>query len=210
MKKYFYLLFVCVIFAEIVQAQVDIKYLSGAVPEVEGKVVFSRSFDLSGIQQLEVYKRALAWAEANYDKKGDRQLVYANEKDFVISCRGYDEIIFHSSAFSLDKTDIIYQLNIYCKDDSCRAEIKSIYYKYPSAVQGEFDIYKAETWITDKEAIHKKKKLYRINGKFRIKTIDLVDSIYNQLEKALQTVALSSSTSRHNDDSQIDEHFPRI
>jgi hypothetical protein len=194
MKKCIYLLSVCVMFALTVQAQVDKKYLSGAVPEVKGKVVFSKSFDLPGVQQLEIYKRALAWAEANYDKKGNRQLLYAGEEDFIISCRGHDEIIFHSRAFSLDKTDIFYQLNIYCKDDSCQAEIRSIHYKYPGAAPDEFDVYKAETWITDKEAIRKKTKLYKINGKFRIKTIDLVDDIFNCLEKALQPVVSPSPT----------------
>ncbi|MDR1120910.1 MAG: DUF4468 domain-containing protein [Dysgonamonadaceae bacterium] len=194
MKKCFYLLSVCVIFAATVQAQVDKKYLSGAVPEVNGKVVFSKLFELPGVQQPEVYKRALAWAEANYDKKGNRQLLYAGEEDFIISCRGNDEIIFHSRAFSLDKTDILYQLNIYSKDDSCQVEIKSIHYKYPGAAPDEFDVYKAETWITDKEAIRKKTKLYKINGKFRIKTIDLVEDIFNSLGKALQPVASSTPT----------------
>ena len=45
---------------------------------------------------------------------------------------------------------------------------------------------KAEEWITDKYALNKKgTKLSRISGKFRRKTIDRKDNIFQRIEAAL-------------------------
>jgi flavin reductase (DIM6/NTAB) family NADH-FMN oxidoreductase RutF len=168
-------------------AQVDNKYLAGAVPEVDGKVVFAETFNLPGLQQAELYRRALDWAKANYKNDNKNMLAYTNDEKFVISCKGNEALVFHDKALSLDKADMSYQLNIYCENALCRAELKSISYKYPgSTTDKEYDIYRAENWITDKEAVNKN-KLYRANGKFRIKTIDLVNDIYNSLAYALRS-----------------------
>lgn len=35
----------------------DSKYLAGAVPEVDGKVVFSKEFSIPGMSQEEIYNR---------------------------------------------------------------------------------------------------------------------------------------------------------
>ena len=46
--------------------------------------------------------------------------------------------------------------------------------------------YKAEEWITDEYALRKnKQKLARISGKFRRKTIDRKDFIFNKLNSLL-------------------------
>ncbi len=49
--------------------------------------------------------------------------------------------------------------------------------------------YKAEEWITDKEAVNKKgTKLYPRSGKFRRKTIDRVENIFEGFMDALSTM----------------------
>lgn len=46
---------------------------------------------------------------------------------------------------------------------------------------------KAEEWITDKEAVNKKNtKLLPITGKFRRKTIDRKDYLFNKIEELLK------------------------
>jgi len=47
--------------------------------------------------------------------------------------------------------------------------------------------YKAEEWITDQYGLNKKKtKLARVSGKFRRKTIDRVDYLFNRFTQLLQ------------------------
>lgn len=59
--------------------------------------------------------------------------------------------------------------------------------KYKYATQGKSETYLAEKWITDKEAVNKKHtRLYPISGKFRRKTIDRKDEIFETLREALQ------------------------
>lgn len=41
----------------------DSKYLAGAVPEVDGKVVFSKEFNIPGMSQDEIFDRMMKWME---------------------------------------------------------------------------------------------------------------------------------------------------
>lgn len=51
----------------------DSKYLAGAVPEVDGKVVFTKEFSIPGMSQEEIFKRIQAWMEARLKKKRKHQ-----------------------------------------------------------------------------------------------------------------------------------------
>ena len=51
-------------------------------------------------------------------------------------------------------------------------------------------IFKAEEWISDKEALNKDKtKLYPKSGKFRRKTVDRVEEIFDAAMDAFETPA---------------------
>lgn len=176
----------CIIVVPNVFSQTDPKYLAGAVPEVNGKVIFSDTLQLQGMNASQVYEYALMWAEANYNTEESR-VAYTNNEQAVISCRGKSELVFSSSALSLDRALINYQLNLYCLNNACRIEMKAISYEYNVANKREPEKYYAEKWITDKEALNGKDKLYRGNGKFRIKTIDLFDDICNSLNLNILT-----------------------
>ena len=39
----------------------DTRYLAGAVPEVEGKVVFSKEFQIPGMSQAQIYDTVMKW-----------------------------------------------------------------------------------------------------------------------------------------------------
>ncbi|MDR3061361.1 MAG: DUF4468 domain-containing protein, partial [Dysgonamonadaceae bacterium] len=167
-------------------SQTDPRYLAGAVPEVNGKVIFSDTLQFQEMNASQIYEQALIWAEANYNTEESR-VAYTSKEQIVISCRGRSELVFSSSALSLDRAFMNYQLNLYGLDNACRIEMKAISYEYNVANKREPEKYYAEKWITDKEALSGKDKLYRGNGKFRIKTIDLFDDICNSLNLNILT-----------------------
>ena len=49
----------------------DSKYLAGAVPEVDGKVVFTKDFSIPGMSQDTIYSRLLRWMDARLAKNGN-------------------------------------------------------------------------------------------------------------------------------------------
>ena len=72
---------------------------------------------------------------------------------------------FSSSALSLDRTLVNYQITVTCKPGNCLVELEKIRFTYR-----ETEKYKAEEWITDKYALNKAKtKLVRGLAKWRRK-----------------------------------------
>ena len=97
----------------------------------------------------------------------------------------HEWLVFRNTALSLDRSEIFYLLEISCSDGKATATMSRVKYKY--ATQGKSETYLAEKWITDKEAVNKKHtRLYPISGKFRRKTIDRKDEIFETLREALQ------------------------
>ena len=41
----------------------DTRYLTGAVPEVDGKVVFSKEFQIPGMSQAQIYDTIMKWMQ---------------------------------------------------------------------------------------------------------------------------------------------------
>ena len=61
-----------------------------------------------------------------------------------------------------------------------------IKYRYEEGREGGGKIFPAEDWITDKEAYNKKgTKFLKSTGKFRIKTIDLKDLLFQKASDAI-------------------------
>ena len=117
------LLLLCMILtAGILHAQEnnDSKYLKGAVPEVEGKVVFSKEYSIPGMSQDEIFDRMLKWMETRLKENGnDSRVLYHNREKGQIVGTGDDWIVFSSTALSLDRTRIIYQLTVVCQPEKC-------------------------------------------------------------------------------------------
>ena len=124
----------------------DSKYLAGAVPEVDGKVIFSKEYSIPGMLQEEIFERMNQWMEARLKKnENNSRVVYTNPEKGQIVGTGDEWIIFHSSALSLDRTRIIYQLTVTCQPEKCLFEVEKIRYIYR---EGE-ERYSAEEWIVD-------------------------------------------------------------
>lgn len=161
----------------------DSKYLVGAVPEVDGKVVFTKEFSIPGMSQAEVFKRMNAWMEARLKKnENNSRVVYTNPEEGQIVGTGDEWIIFSSSALSLDRTKILYQLSVVCAPEKCTMEVEKIRFNYREGKEK----YTAEEWIVDKYALNKTKtKLVRGLAKWRRKTVDFVDDLAMGAAEAL-------------------------
>lgn len=182
----------------VASAQVDKKYLEGAVPLVNGKVEFSTELQVPAMTQQQIYETLLDWANANFqpDNKFNARVLYTNPQDGSIAVSGEEYMVFASSALSLDRTRIYYLLSIDCENGKCNVDMNRIRYWYNEARDGG-EKFSAEEWITDDMALNKAKtKLAPICGKFRRMTIDLKDEIFAEMRSALgnKMIALGLQT----------------
>ena len=163
----------------------DARYLAGAVPMKNGKVVFEKEIRVPDWSKQQIYETLLAWAKETY-KTPERQVVYTNPDKGEIAIVSQEYVIFSSTALALDRALTTYRLMINCADQTANLEMSGIRYKYDVTYQREPEIYTAEEWINDKMALNgKKTKLNHIAGKFRKATIDLADNIFKEATNAL-------------------------
>ena len=106
----------------------------------------------------------------------------------IIIARCEEWLVFKKKILYLDRTRFNYMLSVTCSDGKCKMVITQISYYYREDMDGQNgETYKAEEWISDKEAINKAgTKLYPISGKFRRKTIDRVESIFKQAREEFE------------------------
>ena len=179
MKNLTQLLFTlfCLCLPAMLQAQDkdDSKYLAGAVPEVDGKVVFTKEFSIPGMSQDEIYERLLGWMDARLkENENTSRVVFSDKEKGQIVGIGDEWIVFSSTALSLDRTKILYQLTVTCQPEKSVLEVEKIRFNYREGKEK----YTAEEWIVDKYALNKAKtKLVRGLAKWRRKTVDFVDDL---------------------------------
>lgn len=184
------LLVTLISFAKVADEQ-DTKYGKGAVPVDEnGMVCFSQSFDMpAGMTEDQCYELLLNWA------KGRFALPYANAGRILNEDAQAHRFIFHvdqmihfkSTPLSADESKISYNYSVSVKDGKYTMKMTDIKYRYEEGREGGGKIFPAEDWITDKEAYNRKgTKFLKSTGKFRIKTIDLKDIMF---QKAFEAVS---------------------
>ena len=94
-------------------------------------------------------------------------------------------LTFTSNALVLDRTKMNYVLQAKCSDGHLKLILDRITYNYE--VQGKKEFYKAEEWINDKNAVNKKRtRLYPSSGKFRRKTIDRKNELFEIFQSQLK------------------------
>lgn len=174
-------------------AQKDAKYLEGAVPVENGKVVFTKEIQIPSLSQDEVYETALKWAEGRFNNENCRVVYQDRENKSEMAATGKEYIVFSSTALSLDRSKMSYQVLVYCRDQSCTIKLTNIRYEYDVAYQREPERYVAEEWITDENSI-RKGKLNRISGKFRRKTVDFADELFTGAMNAFGQQAMQAQT----------------
>ena len=166
----------------------DAKYLvKGIVPEVDGKVCFETNIKAPGKSADEIYRILLQQMEKMVKEPNQIANSIVAVKDSVNHELGavfHEWLVFKNAALSLDRTQMNFQLLVSCKEGEANVRMTRITYDYDTARKPQH--YSAEEWITDKYAVNKKgTKLYPISGKFRRKTIDRKDFIFNKFDSLL-------------------------
>ena len=164
-------------------------YLSAdAVPLVDGKVQWTIDINVPGKTAKELYEKTIEIFTAMTKEENQlerSQVALLNEKEYKVVGTFQEWLVFTSSVLSLDRTQFNYVLLAECSNNNVRLTLERISYNYPT--QTGVINYQAEKWITDKYSLNKKRtRLLPISGKFRRKTIDRKDQIFNNIEQALK------------------------
>ena len=177
----------------------DPKYLLGAVPEVSGVVTFQKSFSVTDKSEQQIYNILLTHinntliGNAIQNQVPQYTRIISEEKENgTIVARIEEYMIFHKVFLSLDRTRFRYLLSAEVKGQKVNLTITQISYYYNEDMDGKNGTpYKAEEWITDKEAVNKKgTRLYPRSGKFRRMTVDRVEAIFEGFMDALSTMEI--------------------
>ena len=167
----------------------DSKYLEGAVPMVNGEIYFTQSIETDGNAE-ENFSRmmsCLATMAKDKDQLPESRISLVNKGKHSIVAHFEEWMVFKSSLFELDKARFIYNILAECEDNMVNIKLFRISYHYEGNDRQGKKIYKAEPWISDKEALTKKKdRLRKGTGKFRRKTIDRIESIFNNIKYELK------------------------
>lgn len=159
-----------------------------AVPEVNGEIQWTCDIDVAGKTAQQIYERTLAILD-NIIKEPIQlersKIAITNEKEHNIVATMQEWLTFTSNALVLDRTKMNYVLQALCSDGHLKLILDRITYNYE--VQGKKEFYKAEEWINDKNAVNKKRtRLYPSSGKFRRKTIDRKNELFEIFQSQLK------------------------
>lgn len=162
----------------------DPKYLEGAITfDEQGKIVFDTEIEAPGKSATQLYDLVFDYMSGlTQDKESKASRMALVNKDEHIIVNAMDEwLVFSNSFISLDRTECKYNLIAKITDGKVSLSINHINYIYEEGRQTGFKL-PAEEVIIDKVALTKKKNdLARIFGKFRKKTIDRKDQIFNEI-----------------------------
>ena len=174
---------------------VDAKYLAGAVPVVDGKVTFTLDLDVDGKSAEERYAKVydvlqqMTTDDNQLTELADKsKIALVNKAEHSIAAKYKEWLVFRNSALSLDRTVFCYTILAKATDGHLNLTLSRISYQYEmERTDTEGMNVTAEEWITDEEALNKKKNgLQKYSGKFRIKTIDRKDNIFDKISNALR------------------------
>lgn len=171
------------------KANPDAKYLvENAVPVVDGKVTWKTTINAPGKSAQQIYDILLA--QLNKMVKEENQLeerskvAIQDQANHQLGTTFHEWLVFKNTALSLDRTVLNFQLIADCSDGKADVQMTRVSYDYE--LERDPTHYTAEEWITDKYAVNKKHtKLTKLSAKFRRKTIDRKDFIFNKFTALL-------------------------
>lgn len=170
--------------------EIPAKYMQGGVPEVNGKVTWSKTYELPGVPAEKVYERALSYFNTLVTSENQTEkssLAMVDRIGHKLLARAQEWLVFSDKALSLDRTKMNYAVSVECSDGICKVLITNISYLYEEGRPTEAH-YTAEEMIADKVAFNKKGTGFTKGGtkKFRICTIDRMEQILSQFERTLK------------------------
>ncbi|MBR1733769.1 MAG: DUF4468 domain-containing protein [Alloprevotella sp.] len=166
------------------------KYLAGAVPQQQGVVIFSRTYEVPGKSRAEIFSLLREYTERQIlngeNSLPQCRLVECDEVEGLLAARVEEYLYFKRSALVSHRTRMSYELVYDVRDGGFTVDMRRIRYRYeeqetPNGMEQNFT---AEEWISDAEALTKKGTLLRKTRKFRVFTIDRKDEIFREAARA--------------------------
>lgn len=192
MKKIIWLIVMALPLVAFSKGTVDAKYLAGGVPEKNNVVTFSKSFTVENKSKDEIVS-ALSSYMNNLTKSAIEsqrtRMISDGSEDGTVVAKVEEYMVFTKKALNFDRTRFRYQISAAVEGNTVNVTLSQVSYYYNEDMEGNNGItYKAEEWITDKEALNSKgTKLLPRSKKFRIKTIDRVEAIFNSILDVFDT-----------------------
>ncbi|MCD8281638.1 MAG: DUF4468 domain-containing protein [Prevotella sp.] len=166
----------------------DTPYLKGAVPEIDGQIVFSDDIEIAGLTALEAYGRAYQFMDslAGEDVQSGRSTIsLTDEENYRIVGSYVERLTFRKQALALDQADFGYIIITDCTDTCVHVSIERLYYDY--FVVREKKHLAAEDVISDKIMLSGDgTKLKKYNSRIRRTTVDRMREILSRFRAALQ------------------------
>jgi len=195
MKKLFLAFMLMLPLMAVAKGPVDSKYLKGAVPEENGVIVFRKSFSVPGMPKDQLFNTLSAYVNRCLVEPAIHEhrtrITNDGKEDGVIVAKIEEYMVFKDRFLNLDRTRFIYQVQASVEGEKVKLAISQISYYYNEDSEGRNGVtYKGEEWITDAEALNKRgDKIYPSCAKFRIKTIDRVEQIFEDCMDAFEVAA---------------------
>jgi hypothetical protein len=160
------------------------KYAAGSCPEVDGKVVWSKTFSCSPLTAQQVYDKMIAFLQDYCKQEGKdpiSRIAIVNKEAHEIGARISEYVTFKDKGLLRDRALLNYTLRVNCFDGKCEVIMNNMSYTYDSK-------FPAEEMLLDKNALNKTQTKFNKGGyeKFRTKTIDTKDALMAQIEAALK------------------------
>jgi hypothetical protein len=188
-KKLILLLLLAVPCVAMAQKGTDMsRYLAGKVPVENGMVKFEKTIAAPGKSQADIYKALVSYTEGLVkasEHKDHSRITSSEESTGVIAASMEEYMYFKRRAWESDFTHFLYQLVFKCSDGKFTATVQRISYIYDEDRNAANALIKAEDCITDEAALKSATKLRKSEGKFRMKTIDRVNEIFDGAAKAV-------------------------
>ena len=169
----------------------DSKYLAGAVPEVNGQVLFQQTFAVKDKNKQEIYTVMRDFirqmTKEEIQMRGTKMAMEDSVAGTVVG-RFEEWMTFKKKPLVWDRTRFRYLLTAECSDGKCHMTLTQISYYYEEDNDGyNGRTYRAEEWINDANALNKAKtKLLWGSAKFRRKTVDRVEEIFTDARDAFE------------------------
>ena len=167
----------------------DAKYLvENAVPMVDGRVCWKTTINAPGKSAQQVYDILLAQLNKMVNEENQHmersKVAIQDQATHQLGATFHEWLVFKNTALSLDRTVLNFQLIVECSDGKADVQMTRVSYDYE--LERDPIHYTAEEWISDKYAVNKKRtKLLKLSAKFRRKTIDRKDFIFNKFTALL-------------------------
>ena len=169
------------------------KYLAGAVVEENGLVTFTKTFSIKGMEEAQIRSLVLGYIKTTLvggGIEGPRtRLVDDGKENGTMVARVEEWMVFKRGFAYLDATRFRYTVTAQVEGNKVTMKINQISYLYDEKIDDENKptgeegtVYVAEEWITDANALNKKKtKLAKGSGKFRYRTCERVEKIFDKM-----------------------------